>query len=171
MHLFVRHMSIDAICPTPQDAASIRQTLATRCNDRIEISGVKLTMSQVKITGILMGVTYDAEFVEIIKRDNHWLLEQQLSVSRSYEITTNRGTYRNYIIETDLAAQKLFLDHKQIIVGFKECNVYEYVNLLQWFNCYRFGHFQTECKFSSVCKKCGYGHKSAHCLQTNATPR
>lgn len=132
--------------------------------DKIEVLEVQKIRPQIKITGVLCEETIDHDtLINNIKSQNYWLRESEFTIDRIYSIDTKKGPYSNIIINCDINLQKRFIDQHHVIIGFRECKVYEYVYLLQCLRCYRFGHFARECNFEETCRRCTEKHKLSEC--------
>lgn len=108
-------------------------------------------------------VPSDEDFINMLKTQNHWLRNTNLSVTERYSVPAAKRNYTNVTVNCDLATLKLFLEKGSVIYGFAEKKVFEHVSVLQCFNCQRFGHVAANCQSIAYCKFCTGTHASRLC--------
>lgn len=87
---------------------------------------------------------------------------QYLKVVYKYKTKLQRKPNSiNVILELDPKAHKEIEGREVLYVGWRTCKFEDYINVVQCFRCWRFGHMARECKRGDqVCADCGGGHKN-----------
>lgn len=150
-------------CKDADAAAKVEEQLKNKYSDDITITKVQPAKNQVKITKIFADTTDAADLLEQIILQNSWMNNLGTAPDRLYTIQTPKGQYMNLIINCDIQSHTELLRRSNIVYGFSECKIFEYVNTLQCLNCQRYGHFARECKFATCCKFCAQGHNATQC--------
>lgn len=81
---------------------------------------------------------------------------------RDYVVTTPRRTYRNFIVSCSLDSLKEYLKNG-IVLSIGRFRCYEYVQTMQCYKCYDYGHISSRCQNSVICRRCGEKHLSTEC--------
>lgn len=131
---------------------------------QIEIGPPKETRPMIKITSITDEITSAEEVEDIIRKSNFWAAELDFVVTDYYEVPAANGTYSNLILETDILAQKTFMERGKIVYGLTSCRAYEHTNIISCKHCQRMGHFARNCTFEMVCRRCGDSHRFEDCI-------
>lgn len=151
-------------CSSASDAVKMEDTLKKRFGENLKISGVKMANPQVKIVNVGINEYSDNDnFIIMLKEQNHWLKNLFIEVAEVFSVPGNRTNYSNAILNCDLESLKMLLEKGSVICGFAEKSVYEHVQVLQCFNCQRFGHVAANCTADPVCKYCSRNHSSNLC--------
>lgn len=119
-------------------------------------------MPQVKIIGLDTDLS-DADLILNLKEQNHWLKNTNIAVHERFKVPSRQGVYNNVILNCDLPALRKMVEKGHVICGFDEKKVFEYVSIIQYFNCQRFGHVASTCKSNPQCKFCSFSHESNTC--------
>lgn len=93
-----------------------------------------------------------------------------IEIDQVYTIQNARMKYTNIILSSGIKTQEILLRKGNIILGFGQCRVTEYIDLIQCQNCNRYGHLRRTCNFESNCRKCGQAHDTDTCNVANAIP-
>lgn len=126
-------------CVSEEDAVKLEQKLNAKYRGDVKITNINRKSPQVKIINIdseLQGLN----ILELIKGQNLFLQNSEITAERSYIIRTERTTYKNLIINTDLQTQQQIIERRYLIIGLEEKGCFEYIDLLQCARCYRYGH-------------------------------
>lgn len=155
-------------CANADEANKMTKTLYDNFGNKLQISEVNESAPKVKIVNVDPRLG-DTEFVLSLKEQNHWLRNMNFVVHQRFVVPTANGICTNVILKCDIACLKKFIEHGTVISGFSEKRVYEHVEVLQCFNCQRFGHVASACKASPCCKFCALPHQSSVCEDREAT--
>lgn len=152
-------------CVNAADAVIMEDSLAAAFGDDLLVSSVKSSVPRVKIVDIGLEGSIDNDYlVSILKSQNHWLRNMNFELAEIFKVPGSKREYVNVILQCDIVALKAFLERGSVIVGFAEKRVYEHINILQCFNCQRFGHVAASCKVTSTCRFCASNaHESKDC--------
>lgn len=150
-------------CTTDDDAAKLEATISGRYGNAVTVSNIRKTDPKFKIIGVHMGNLQPADFLLNLKEQNEWLSNVELSFSQSYAVPTKNGSYSNVVVACDIPTLKRVIEKGSVIVGMDSKNVYEHIDILQCFNCQRFGHVAGTCRSQPSCRNCGQDHMSKLC--------
>lgn len=139
-----------------------RKTLKVNFGPKLAISAVRDSQPQVKIIGLDTDIN-DNDLILNFKEQNHWLRNTNISVAERFQVPTSKGRYTNVILNCDLPALKKLIEKGSVICGFEEKRVYEYVSIIQCFNCQRFGYVASAWNSLPQCKFCSLPHASNSC--------
>lgn len=143
---------------TKQVADCMKNTLATKY-PRVKISSPSVEDKfLIKVTGCEIDEEDDASFLDSLKSTNSILQEADVSIVRSYTINNGNRPYKNYVLKVPEDVHYQVIQNGKLFVNFLAKNCYEYVDILQCKNCWRFGHLHFGCKFKKICKRCGASH-------------
>jgi len=70
------------------------------------------------------------------------------------------------ILETDAKTYKNIIEKGKVNLGWKRCQVFDFVSVIRCFKCWGFNHFSKDCKKEVMCKKCSGIHSSQNCSST-----
>lgn len=146
------------------DARKIHEELVKTYGNSIEIGAPRETLPMIKITNIMDDIVDKTEVEGILRNSNYWATDVVFKVSDHYDVTAANGKYTNIVLETDMIAQKTFLERGKIVYGLASCKVNEHTNLISCKSCQRLGHFARNCTFEMVCRRCGDSHKIEDCI-------
>lgn len=107
----------------------MENTLSVNYGNKIAITQVKDSNSQVKIIGLETEMS-DTDLILNLKEQNHWLRNTVISVFERFRVPTAKGSYTNIILNCDLNALKKLVDKGSVICGFEEKKVFEYVSII-----------------------------------------
>lgn len=137
---------ISVRCANPAEAEKMAAKLAATYENKINIVEVQMKKPMVKIVNVDINIE-EEELLPTILQQNKDLrafeeaAPQSFVFLRSYIIRTPKRSYRNVIIEcSSIKAQKAMLRNGAIVMNFNSKKIFEYVDVLQCKNCYRFGH-------------------------------
>lgn len=150
-------------CKTELDAQKLERTLNTEYGKAINISKVRDSDPKFKIVGIILGQMSPTQFLLNLKEQNDWLTNANLTYVEHFGVPSKRGSYTNMVIACDVPTLRRVLEKGEVICGLDMKRVFEYIDILQCFNCQRFGHVANSCRASPSCKFCGGEHQSKLC--------
>lgn len=94
----------------------------------------------------------------IIDTDNDKMV---IKVVHKYE---NKRGLVNIVLALDAQSYQCLKKKGAIHIGWKSFYYRDYINVIQCFNCWKYGHFAKNCKGEKpVCKKCAGDHKEKEC--------
>ncbi|GIY57448.1 hypothetical protein CEXT_761681 [Caerostris extrusa] len=83
-----------------------------------------------------------------------------------------RGSREHWIIEVDTIIRKKLGDKRRILAGFSTHRLKDYIEPVQCFKCYRYGHTPGQCiEPEQCCSKCPAKHSYKTCKQDSASCR
>ena len=75
----------------------------------------------------------------------------------------------NVVLEVDHLTRSHILKEGKVNIGWRRCNVSDYVHITRCFKCSGFGHMAKECRNNLTCSFCAGPHKYSEC--TSDVPR
>ncbi|KAG5870780.1 hypothetical protein JTB14_035030 [Gonioctena quinquepunctata] len=128
-------------------------------NPRIEVFNVGQKLSENKDELIEKMVIQNCITTEIEKRE-----------LKIVNIFKNRKGMINVIMQLDPETYAIVKKREVLNLGWKTCYYRDYVNIMQCFKCWRFGHQAKYCKNTcDICPKCSGKHKSDVCTANQHT--
>lgn len=109
-----------------------------------------------------------ASLLESFLVSNPWLSTTGTTYERHWDVKTKRGVHNHVVFAMTAQDQLEALKRKSLKFRLFNHAVYEYNNLSQCHNCWRFGHLLHECRFAPACRTCGGEHATATCVIKNA---
>ncbi len=120
--------------------------------NRIRINNVEKTVSKKEI------------FKMIISQNN---LEKfsKCDFQVIFEKNDKNGA-KFFVVETDSELKQKLIELREIQLGASLSYVNRHIRMIFCFNCNRFGHYQSECKYNETCVSCAGSHNSRSCKET-----
>lgn len=109
-------------------------------------------------------VSNEQEFIQRISNQTclSEVNEKDIKVIKKYT-PKNKNIY-NVILEVSPTAFKCLLNSKRVFIEWDSLPIYEYVNVLRCFKCWKYGHKAVHCRQDNiVCPQCNKNHKSEMC--------
>lgn len=150
-------------CKSDEDAKKLESTLKTQYGPKIVISNVRDSDPKFKIVGVHLSEVSPTQFLLNLKEQNDWLRNAELNYVEHFEVPHKNGVYTNIIITCDIQTLRRVLEKGSVICGLDMKKVHEHIDILQCFNCQKFGHVAGTCKSPPCCKFCGQDHLSKLC--------
>lgn len=141
-----------------------------------EEMGDKYTVEEPKFKNpqvILLGAEKDIVNKELEEIKEHIIqqneltklstnINEQITVKRKY-INNKRNNSGNIILEVNSDIYNDIMDMETLFLGWRECRVSKYVNIIRCFKCLQFNHIMENCRNEEVCAKCAGQHKASNC--------
>lgn len=150
-------------CKTEADAKKLEDTLKTNYGTDIDISKVKDSDPKFKIVGVALPDNSPSQFILNLKEQNEWLKNTEINYVEHFEVPSKRGAYTNVVLSCDMPTLRRVLEKNEVICGLDMKRVFEHIDIVQCFNCQRFGHVANSCKANPSCKFCAEDHQSKLC--------
>lgn len=150
-------------CTTEQDAVKLENTISSQYGNKVTISNIREVDPKFKIIGVHMGDIQPSQFLLNLQEQNDWLKNSQLIFVDTFNVPFKNGSYSNVIISCDIPTLNRVIEKGSVIVGLDSKPVYEHIDILQCFNCQRFGHVAGTCRSQPCCRNCGEDHMSKLC--------
>lgn len=169
------------VAATEEKAIALDTIIANYYAGRATSTPANNTRHLVLVTRTMVDSNDNAQtIVDSFLASNTWLDPVTTSFERSWDTKTRTMTYRHIVLSLSAKDQQEALLRKLIRFRLFDHNVYEYNNLSQCKNCWRFGHYIHECQHKTSCRTCGGDHdkrtcvvknpKCANCRRFNAMP-
>lgn len=120
----------------------------------INIGTAKPTQPQLKFTRLYTALENGTDILNQIFEQNRWLAGEKLDIIAVDNIISKRGEYKNLTVTCNLDLHKKLLLKKSIVFGFSESRVYEEIRVNQYYKCFKFAHFISECRGNTTCRRC-----------------
>lgn len=104
-----------------------------------------------------------SQFILNLKEQNEWLAKADINYVEHFDVPSKRGIYTNIVLSFDIPTLRRVIEKNEVICGLDMKRVYEFIDIVQCFNCQRFGHVANACKASPSCKFCAGEHQSKLC--------
>lgn len=91
-------------CANEEEAQKFEQIINRKYKNEVTITKVNTKKPQIKITNINIDMQENTT-VELLKEQNYYLENKDISIQRSYIIETEKRKYKNIIINVDLDTQ------------------------------------------------------------------
>lgn len=128
-------------CKSEEDAKKLESTLKNQFGPKIDVSNVRDTDPKFKIVGVHLGDDMSpSQFLLNLKEQNDWLKNAVLNYKEHFTVPHKNGIYTNIVIACDIQTLRRVLEKGSVICGLDNKKVHEHIDILQCFNCQRFGH-------------------------------
>lgn len=97
----------------------------------------------------------------------------KLQFNKEFKLVFKTGNKKkdvvNWVAEVSPSLRKLLVSKNRVFVGWRSCNIQDFINLTRCYRCQSFGHIAKYCKASSdTCGHCGEdGHNFENCPNKN----
>lgn len=151
------------------DRENLQKSVAKNVGDKFKVEAPKVQKRYVKIVFIDKeeATLTDDELTNDIIRQNkltETCSKVNLKIVKRFDIN-KKGEF-SMIVEVNSELQKYLLFVEKISIGWKQCRVFEYVNLTRCYKCCGYSHHAKECKRETTCSKCGGAHNGKNCEVT-----
>ncbi|GIY66195.1 uncharacterized protein CDAR_553561 [Caerostris darwini] len=110
----------------------------------------------------------EKKFLSLLAKDNH-LPEGNMQVRFRLK---GRGSKEHWVIEVDPNIRKALDDQRRVLAGFSTYRFKDYLEPIQCFKCYKYGHLQSKCTESEqCCSTCPDKHSYKTCKRDTASCR
>ena len=122
-------------------------------------SNVKNKMKPKILITNVTSLEHREEIKEIIVRKNEWL-RLAIDSGEEFELVASlkakNDSFKNFIFRCSLVVRKLMKERgDKIYTMFSQCQLYDSYNIMQCFNCQKFGDLSSKCSNRDpVCVKC-----------------
>lgn len=131
--------------------------------ENYSISETKLLTPSVTISNISKEVSKD-EIAEAVRSQNSCLTDED--EFRLKTVKTSRGGESLFaVLQCNGSCFRKLMSVGKVNIGFNKCPVYENLNLIRCYKCWRFNHFAKDCKEAVVCSRCAGSHSSQDCTE------
>lgn len=114
---------------------------------------------------------------DIIQQNNLKEYSGNIEMKIVKRIINDKKQDFSIIVEANPELHKVLLVLEKFSLGWKQCKVFDHINLIRCFKCCGFNHYANDCKRKTTCSKCGGAHhnkdckaeylKCANCAQSN----
>lgn len=152
-------------CSTTGSKGKITEKIQEEFGDKYNITDVEFRKPKMIIVGVekhVINKTND-EIMDMIKNQNE--LEDaanQIEITWKY-INKKKKNSGNIIVEVEPNIYEQLNTIGTVNIGWRQCRVYEYFNVLRCFKCARYHHKSTDCTNKTTCFKCSGEHESNNC--------
>lgn len=155
-------------CKSENEAKKLKNTLRTQYGEKISISNVRDTDPKFKIIGVSLNDQSPSQFILNLKEQNDFLKSAELTYAEHYSVPHKNGSYTNIVLSCNVQTLRRVLEKGSVICGLDNKIVHEQIDIIQCFNCQRFGHVAGTCKMQPCCKFCGQDHSSKLCGESDS---
>lgn len=156
-------------CSNKDSKDKLKSTVKKELGNKYEVSEPKPLHPRIIVVGTES---------EIIKKDNDTILESfitqndleivdenirsKLKVQRKF-VSKNKQNYGNIILDVHSDIYKKIMELRKFNIGWKRCDIYDYINVIRCYKCAGFNHFARDCTSKVTCSKCAGEHKLNEC--------
>lgn len=140
---------------------AIKESLGTQ----YKVFAPEKRLPLLKIAGIEEEVERKEEenFIKRVRKQNEMEEQKENFKMKIIKKSTLKGSKTILIVEVDPETHKYFVERARMKVGWKNCPVYDHVNVTRCYKCWGFNHFAKEYRNESSYRKCGGGHEAREC--------
>lgn len=162
----IRDGGIAICCSDEKSIENICEDVKNKLGNEYDITTVEKKNPKIKIFNVNAKDLEDEEsfvdklvFQNTIKTNEE---KRKIKVANKYE--THNGRNYNVIVEVDSETYGQLNSEGFLHIGWKRCRFIDFVNLIQCYKCWKFGHLSKNCKSPrDVCPNCGGDHSSKNC--------
>lgn len=167
---YIRDGGVAISCTKREDINKISQNITQKMNNKYEIKVPEKKNPKLKIINLEKKMTENQDILlENIVLQNGITTDEgnkSMKVIKIYE--DKRKKSNTVILEVDLNTYKQISRREVLHIGWRKCRFFDYVNIIQCYKCWKFGHMSGECTNSDViCPKCSENHKIEVCKSSN----
>lgn len=163
LRVIVRSERLIVFVADSEEKVKALDEIIEKCYDGAAISApAPAPLNMILITGTLqtMGDTQN-DICESLRVNNPWL--ERVSYVRHWDVNGKNSKYRNIIVAVSTKDQATLINKGQVMFRMRMHRCYEYNDLMQCRNCWRYGHYRHSCRYPQACKVCGGDHDAAVC--------
>lgn len=87
---------------------------------------------------------------------------EKVQINKKY-LNKNKKNYGNIVLNVEPELYEKLLEKGKFNVGWKICNIFDYVNIIRCYKCAGYNHFAKDCTDVEACGKCAGEHATAEC--------
>lgn len=163
---FTREGGVAIGCRGDKDVQSVSKTVREELGEEYEVKIPIKKNPKIKIFNVEKRALADKEdFIEKVVMQNVITTDIKQRVLKVVDQYEDKKGRTNVIIELDPFTHGMVVKKRVLYIGWKTCRFVDHVNIIQCYQCWRFGHVAKECrKKDSVCPKCAGEHKYDACI-------
>lgn len=156
-----------AICCEEKGAEKIIKEAEQKLGNEYNVAVVKKANPKIKLINVnKKDINEEKEFIEKLVFHNHINIKKEnytLNVINKFKSKSNTR-HCHVIVEVDSLTYTELCKNEYIQTGWKGCKYEDYINIVQCYKCYKFGHKAINCKSEkNICPKCAGDHKVSEC--------
>lgn len=147
-------------CKDTDSIEKCSKEMKDKLGDKYDINVPRKRFAQIKILGLLEELQED-ELIDKIEHQNH-VLHNNSKIKLIYMKKATNGRI-TAIIESDETTHQNIIEKEKLAIGWRECRVFEYVQVARCFKCQKYNHVAKYCTQPDKCGKCAGPHASNEC--------
>lgn len=147
------------------EAQDVQPDLGEQLGQGYEVLKPERKNPRIMVFDVQKSVAEDEDELvkKIVKQNGITTEDSKLMIRVVFKYETKKGK-TNVVLELDPSTYSQVNARKSIGIGWRMCRYVDYINIVQCFKCWKFGHMAKECKSEKVvCGKCTGEHKANEC--------
>lgn len=164
----VRHLRAGGVavsCSNHENIKTVCETVKKQLGEEYEVQIPDKKMPKIRIYNVDKRLLEDEKSFEakIILQNTITTDPRERHVKTAFKYETKKGI-TNVVMELDPNSYREVKKKDRLYIDWRMCYYSDYVNVIQCFKCWRFGHMIKDCKNEKiVCAKCTGEHKTSEC--------
>lgn len=153
-------------CEKTEDRNILKAKMNEKLGEKYNIAIPSLKKPKLKIVNINnddISESEDKIVDTIIKQNKIDSSEKQFHLKLLKVIQNKTRRSSTLILEVDPTTYSSILRNEKITIGWSRGRVYDHVNMVQCFKCYRFNHIAKDCQKNTICSLCSGSHNYTTC--------
>lgn len=159
----VRNGGVAICCNNEQPVENIRRNIEQKLGNDYEVKKIEKKNPKIKILRVNKKDVEDTKrLVEKIIIQNTINTEpDKLKIKVIHKHETKDERHINVLLEVDPVTYSFIRKKETLSIGWKSCKYIDYINIIQCFKCWKFGHMSNNCRsINEICSSCAAEHKS-----------
>lgn len=162
---YVREGGLAISCRGDKDVQSVSEIVRQELGGDYEVKIPTKKNPKIKIFNVDEKLLVDSEeFIEKMITQNIINTPPPQRVLKIIEHYKDKKGRTNIIVELDPITYGKIEKKEVLYIGWRTCRFINHINIIQCYQCWKFGHFAKNCKkVESTCPRCSGKHRSNEC--------
>lgn len=165
---YIKDGGVAISCDKKEDLINVSNSIQKKLGEDYEVTIPKKKCPKIKIINVEEKLLSDQEdFIEKIILQNSITTKEEdrkINILKHYKGKKGQEDRETVVVEVDSNTYSMLKSREKLSIGWKSYRFFDHINVIQCFNCYKYGHIANECRSKkNICPKCAGEHKIDEC--------